>query len=94
VRTDRQRIDNLALRTDQAILHSLQLQRAALSSQEHRLAALHPLAVLQRGYAVVTRSNGQIVRSVAQVQPGDPLIIQVSDGKFGVHAAHPDEEES
>ncbi len=92
VRTDRQRIDNLALRTGQAITHSLQLRRAALSSQEHRLGALHPLAVLQRGYAVVTRADGQIVRSVAQVQPGDPLTIQVSDGKFGARASHSDEE--
>lgn len=92
VRTDRQRIDNLALRTSQAIHHSLQLHRAALSSQEHRLAALHPLAMLQRGYAVVTRADGNIVRSINQVQPGDPLTIQVSDGIFGAHAAHPDEE--
>ncbi len=94
VRTDRQRIDNLALRTSQAILHSLQLRRAALGSQEHRLAALHPLAVLQRGYAVVTRADGKIVRSVAQVVPGDPLTIQVSDGKFGAQTAPPDEEKS
>lgn len=92
VRSDRQRIDNLALRTSQAILHNLQLKHAYANSLSQRLGALHPLAVLQRGYAVVTQQNGQVVRSIRQVQPGERLDIQVSDGQFSVRTIQPNEE--
>ena len=94
VRSDRQRIDSLALRTNRAALHGLQMRRAHTDSLVQRLAALHPLAVLQRGYAVVTRSDGQVVRKTAQVKPGDLLRVQVSDGHFGVRAIQPNEDQS
>ena len=93
VRSDRQRIDSLALRSNRAALYNLQMRRANTNSLVQRLAALHPLAVLQRGYAVVTRSDGQVVRQTAQVQPGDLLRVQVSDGHFGVRATQPNEEQ-
>jgi exodeoxyribonuclease VII large subunit len=38
--------------------------------------------VLGRGYALVTKSDGNLVRSVQQVQPGDRLNVRVSDGEF------------
>jgi len=90
VRSDRQRIDSLALRALQAILHNRQLKHAYVNNLEQRLAALHPMAVLQRGYAVVTRPDGDVIRKVGQVQPGDRLNIQVSDGQFGARAISPE----
>jgi len=93
VRSDRQRIDSLALRANRAALHILQMQRAHTHGLVQRLAALHPLAVLQRGYAVVTRSDGQVVRRTDQVQPGDLLWVQVSDGHFGARATQPNQEQ-
>jgi len=93
VRSDRQRIDSLALRSNRAALHNLQMQRAYTNSLGQRLAALHPLAVLQRGYAVVTRSDGQVVRKTAQIQPGDLLRVQVSDGHIGARAIHPNQDQ-
>lgn len=94
VRSDRQRIDSLGLRASHAILHILQLEHASVSSLDQRLTALHPLAVLQRGYALVTLSDGQIVRKVSQVQPGDKLNIQVSDGQFGARTISQEKEDS
>ena len=41
------------------------------------------LAVLGRGYAIVRKEQGQVVRQVGQVQPGDRLRVRVSDGEFG-----------
>jgi exodeoxyribonuclease VII large subunit len=64
------------------VLHSLQLRRARLAGLHQRLAALSPLAVLGRGYAVVSHPDGQVVRSTKQVQPDDKLNIRVSDGQF------------
>jgi exodeoxyribonuclease VII large subunit len=42
--------------------------------------------VLGRGYAVVSHPDGQVVRSVQQVQPDDALKIRLSDGQFNARA--------
>jgi exodeoxyribonuclease VII large subunit len=39
--------------------------------------------VLARGFALVTDSDGHIVRSSRQVQPGEVLAIQVAEGEIG-----------
>jgi exodeoxyribonuclease VII large subunit len=83
VRTDRQRLDELARRISVAVDHSRQLQRARLVGLELRLAALNPAAVLARGFAVVSTPGGSLIRSVDQVSSGDLLNIRVSDGSFG-----------
>ena len=80
----RQRVDDFTQRADRALEHALAMRRASLAGLQARLAALSPLATLERGYAVVRREDsGAIVRSVAQVDAGDALLIQVHDGQFG-----------
>jgi len=81
----RQRTDDLVSQATLAVSHLLQLHRARLMGVSARLEALNPLAVLQRGYAVVRR-DGQFVRSVAQVASGDRLSVRVSDGEFDATA--------
>ena len=50
---------------------------------QRRLDALNPLAVLARGYAVVTRKeDGSVVSRVAQA--GEEMKVRVSDGEFEV----------
>jgi len=49
-----------------------------------RLNALNPQAVLERGYAMVTQTSGEVVRSINQVQPNEDLQVKVSDGQFDV----------
>lgn len=46
------------------------------------LDALSPLKVLGRGYSVTKTSRGSIVKSVADVAPGDKLEIDLTDGKL------------
>jgi len=62
-----------------------------LRSQEHKnalmvlsgkLDALSPLTVLSRGYAVVQKNSGAVVRSVDDLKHGDEFVVTVSDGKF------------
>ena len=81
----RQRVDDLASQAALSALHLLQLRRARLTGTGARLEALSPLAVLQRGYAVVRR-DGRLVRSVVQVSSGDRLSVRVSDGEFDATA--------
>jgi len=82
IRTDRQRLDELLRRTDSVTKHRLRLQRSEINGIQQRLAALNPYAVLARGYAVVTTVTGDSVRSIRQVQSGDPLQVRVLDGSF------------
>ena len=84
VRSDRQRIDEFIHRSGTALRHKLVLQRTNLASLEHNLASLNPIAILKRGYAVVSFPDNRIVRSVTQVHSGDVLDVRVQDGRFGV----------
>ena len=55
---------------------------AQLQAASARLHALSPLAVLDRGYALVQNSDGLVVRSVAQLALGDRVTTRLSDGSF------------
>ena len=60
------------------------LDRAAL-----RLELLDPRLVLQRGYALLTDTEGRAVTSVRQAQPGDALRATLADGVVDVTVAQP-----
>jgi exodeoxyribonuclease VII large subunit len=83
IQNGRQRLDDLSTRSQLALAHRLQLQSAHVAGLHSRLLALNPLAVLERGFAIVSRPDGSLVRSISQVKAGDGLQVQVTDGKFG-----------
>ena len=60
-------------------------RRARLDQSAARLRALSPRATLERGYAIVRRRE-ELLRSAADVSPGDPLEIQLADGRVGARA--------
>jgi exodeoxyribonuclease VII, large subunit len=65
---------------------SASLDRAA-DSLEHlraRLVALSPAATLQRGYAIVQRPSGDVVRLAADVSPGEELSVRFADDRVRV----------
>jgi len=82
LRGGRQRVDELARRTGIALAHRLQLSQARLAGLEQHLDSLNPMAVLGRGFAVVSRQDGSVVSSVGQVSSGDVLDVRVADGSF------------
>ena len=43
---------------------------------------MSPLKVLSRGYAMAQSSEGEVLRSVNQVEQGDSIRIQLSDGSL------------
>lgn len=48
------------------------------------LDAMSPLKVLGRGYSIVLREDGGVVRSSKEVEPGERLALRVSDGTIAV----------
>lgn len=83
IQSERQRLDELARRVYSSLLHRVQLQSAHVAGMRNRLDALNPLAVLSRGYAVVTqKSDGRVISRVAQAKNGQSIQVRVSDGRF------------
>ena len=81
LQTERQRLDEMSRRWTAAQVHSLQFTVQKFKGLENRLLALSPLAVLRRGYAVITK-NEKVVISTSQVQVDDALHVRIQDGEF------------
>jgi len=83
INTYRQRLDETTLRLDRAILTKLERKELQLASLQQSLKSLNPQAVLNRGYAIITRQkDGQIIKKADQVKPNDSIHIQVSQGSM------------
>ena len=79
----RQRVDEARERAQRGMRSLLDVRRERLRGQAGRLHALSPLLTLSRGFALVRRADDEtLVTRVAQVAPGDPLVVRVSDGTF------------
>ncbi len=92
-------VQPLLLRLDDARESITAGMRERLRDARHRhelasrsLLASSPLAILQRGYAVVTGAAGKVIRSAAAVSPGDRLDVRLAVGRIDaeVKEAHPD----
>ncbi len=81
LQTERQRLDEMSRRWNAAQTHRLEMAAEKFKGLENRLLALSPLAVLKRGYAVVTK-NEKVVSSVTQIILEDALRVRVQDGEF------------
>jgi exodeoxyribonuclease VII large subunit len=80
-----QRLDDTSALLQARIQYILSLHHERLRGIALRLHSLSPLLTIARGYAVVRRDADQtIVTSMQQVQPGDQLTIQVTEGH--IHA--------
>ncbi|MGE0867801.1 MAG: exodeoxyribonuclease VII large subunit [Kofleriaceae bacterium] len=75
--------DALGARRDAAMLRIVDQRRAALGKVGAELAAMSPLAVLDRGYAMVQRGEW-IVRDSAMVATGDALQVKLARGALHV----------
>ena len=49
---------------------------------EGQLHSLSPLAVLQRGYALVLDEQGAVIRSTGQLTAGQRVHTRLEDGRF------------
>jgi exodeoxyribonuclease VII large subunit len=80
----RRRLTELDGRARRALRDAVRMARARLAGDAERLQALSPLAVLERGYAIVRRDDGQVVRSTQEVQAGDALQVRFRSGSARV----------
>jgi len=80
-----QRLDDLLRRAARAQAQRLTLQAAHLAGVSRRLESLSPLAVLRRGYSVLTRiDDGKIVQNSEQAPAGTQLSARLAQGTISV----------
>lgn len=77
-------VDALVERSRRTLRHLLDRADSELSHTRARVVALSPAATLERGYAVLQRADGTVVRAPAEVSDGEPLRARVSGGELHV----------
>ncbi|MEN9282132.1 MAG: hypothetical protein RL594_1067 [Bacteroidota bacterium] len=70
-----QRIDDTTTRIARALTQNIAVRRMRIEHAAALLSSLHPLAPLQRGYAVLER-NGQVLNAQSSLVPGDVVSIR------------------
>jgi len=78
----RQLLGDLRHRLNQATRAVLERKRQACETLARQLHAVSPLATLERGYAIVTAPDGRVIRSAAEVAPGDPVEARLAHGRL------------
>ena len=60
------------------------MARELLGQQARMLNSLSPLPTIERGYGLVTDTEGKVVSSIDSLSPGESLVTYVADGS--IHA--------
>ena len=69
-------------RLERSLERLVQRSRARTGALDARLHSLSPLAVLDRGYALVLSADGSLIRSTTQLVAGDRLTTRLANGSF------------
>jgi len=79
--TVRQRLDSEVAKLAAAVNARLLANRAVLDRRVASLEALSPVAILNRGYALVFDTNGQLVKDAARLKAGDEVSARLARGR-------------
>jgi exodeoxyribonuclease VII large subunit len=77
----------LADRAARCLRHRLDRADSELAHTLARLRALSPAATLRRGYAIVQRTDGAVLRAPADVSEGDALRVRLAEGVLAARVA-------
>ncbi len=75
-------VQSLMQRLNKSIHNLIEMRKLSLAHQVNRLQDISPLATLERGYALVNDSQGQVVRNTDTLNPGDIVRVRVQHGSF------------
>ena len=78
----RERVSALGPRPQAAIARALARRALQLRGIARSLEAVSPLATVARGYAIVQRADGQVVRSIDDVREGEAVQARFADGSL------------
>jgi len=75
------RLDGLDLRVHDAFSRRRERASTEFAALRSKLDALSPLAVLDRGYSLVSRADGSFVRAAGALRPGEVLDLRFRRGR-------------
>lgn len=75
------RINDLLMRLQRTAERQILIRRHRIELLQQRLAACNPERIYRMGYSLLTK-NGQIIRSVHDLHPGDIVTTHLSDGSI------------
>ena len=81
-RSNRQGLSQQEQLLERQIQFYLQSKKHMMATRSAQLQAYSPLSVLERGYAIVTTEDQEIVRDPNQLKEGDRMNIRVERGPF------------
>ncbi len=81
------RLAELSQRVVPAMRAMLRQRGHRLELLEGRIQSLSPVAILERGYAIVRTPQGSIVRRVGEVELGDTVAVRLHDGELAAKVA-------
>ncbi len=88
---EQQRLDDLSRASFRALDRRLRNEFSRADGFSRRLGALNPLAVLRRGYAVVTRrEDGKVLLNRSQAPAGTALNIRLAQGEIAARVENTD----
>ena len=84
VMTDERAADVAALRqrAGRHLRHRLEVAEGDLRHTLARVRAVSPAATMHRGYAIVQRADGHVVRAASEVVAGDPVRVRLAEGEL------------
>lgn len=77
-------IDDARRRTERSLHNRIQTLSADVDHLLARARGLSPMATLERGYAVVQRADGSVVRNPSEVETKEELEVRVQRGSLTV----------
>ena len=83
-----ERVDALLQRARMSLDSSLVRGRDDVAHTRARLLALSPASTLRRGYAIVQHSDDGVVRSAAEVDPGETLTVRFAADQLTVRVSN------
>jgi len=82
IHNHKQQVEQNSQRIAQAMQKTLQHKGENFGHLVEQLQIVSPLATISRGYSVTRNKEHELLTKVAQVQVGDEISIQLSDGKI------------
>lgn len=79
-----EQVSALVDRSRRTLGHLLDRAESELTHTHARVVGLSPAATLQRGYAVLQKEDGAVVRAADEVTAGEQLRARVAEGEFTV----------
>ena len=81
-------VDALTQRARQCVAGRLARAEDDIEHTRARLLALSPASTLRRGYAIVQQADASVVRSAAEVSPGEQLSVRFAEDQLSVTVDH------